>query len=66
MNIDEYYDGVDHPASHINKFLHSAGTGIFTLMLKDGKITHYSPDDVESFLAWLQAHHISDIRQFTL
>jgi len=37
-------------------------SGIFTILLKSGRIVHFSPQDPEAFCNWLLRQGIPDIR----
>jgi len=44
----------------LSKFL--AASDFFTIMLKDGGIIHFTPDDAKSFRHWLLLNKIIDMR----
>ena len=50
----------NHDISEVDKFIHASN--IFTIMLKNKVIIHYTPDNIEDFKEWLEHHHITDIR----
>lgn len=55
------YEGFDYPATELAKYLESAG--IFSISLKDGKIIHFSPTDVEGFRNWLTINKVENIKR---
>lgn len=59
-NNEESYPGFEHPSCLLSKF-HTAGD-IFTILLKDGSIIHYTPNDLDTFKEWLLKNGVSDIR----
>ena len=60
MSANSRYPGFDHPASDLFKFL--AASNFFTIMLKEGRIIHFTPDDENSFRHWLLLNKIIDLR----
>lgn len=60
MTANTHYPGFDYAASDVIKFL--AVIDFFTMMLKDGRIIHYTPDDTDAFKKWLLSHKIKDMR----
>jgi hypothetical protein len=60
MGKGDQYPGFDHSADQICKY--QAVLDFFTIMLKDGRIIHYTPADLESFQKWLLQNKIKDIR----
>jgi hypothetical protein len=60
MTANSRYPGFDYPASDLFKFL--AASNFFTIMLKEGRIIHFTPDDANSFRHWLLLNEIIDIR----
>jgi len=62
QGVSEDFEGFEHEASVISRYLYSKATGLFTLALKNGKETvHFTPKQPEAFKAWLDAHKIKDI-----
>lgn len=55
------YLAFQFPASELSAF--AIASGIFTISLKNGKIVHFCPDDVQHFHDWLTAHEIRDIQK---
>lgn len=60
MSANSRYSGFHYPASELSKFL--AAADFFTIMLKDGRIIHFTPDDANSFQHWLLLNKIIDMR----
>ena len=60
MSANSRYPGFDYPASELFKYL--AATDFFTIMLKDERIIHFTPDDANSFQHWLLLNKIIDMR----
>jgi len=59
MNVKNYpFPDFLYTASEISKY-HLAAD-IFTMLLKNGNIIHYQPDDINVFEAWLQSHNITN------
>lgn len=58
--VEEKFPGFDYPAVKLSKFI--AAGNIFTLMLKDGSIIHYTTREVTSFKSWLLKNQIEDIK----
>lgn len=56
----EGYPGFDQPVSSLSKF-HTAGD-LFTILLKDGSIIHFTSNDPESFRQWLLANGVINIK----
>lgn len=48
-------------ASELSAF--AVASGIFTISIKNGKIVHFCPNDVQHFHDWLTAHEIRDIQK---
>lgn len=53
------YHSFDYQAHELSKFL--AVLDFFTIMLKDGRIVHFTPSCADSFRKWLLDHNIIDI-----
>jgi hypothetical protein len=60
MAANSRYPGFDYSASELSKFL--AACEFFTIMLKDGRIIHFTPEDADSFRHWLLLNKIIDMR----
>lgn len=61
VTAENEYPGFGQHASSLAKFI-SAGS-LFTLMLKNGKIVHYTPRDKDSFKQWLLDNQVIDIKK---
>ena len=63
--MEQYYNtrfpGFNHDISEVEKFIYSSD--IFTIMLKNKAIIHYTPDKAEDFKEWLEYYNISNIRE---
>ncbi|HEY0667299.1 MAG TPA: hypothetical protein VGD22_03925 [Sphingobacteriaceae bacterium] len=53
------FSGFDFEIDQISKFL--SVLDFFTIMLKDGRIVHFTPSCVDSFRNWLVDNNITDI-----
>ncbi len=53
------YPEFDYSAEELSAYAFSVGT--FIISLKGGKMTNFSPKDVESFKKWLTKHKVRDI-----
>ena len=58
--INSRYEDLTPDIKEISKFASAAG--IFTLLLKNGKIMHFIPKDGEKFRRWLVFHNIADAK----
>ena len=54
------YPGFEYKADELRKFL--ASTDIFTILLKNGEIIHFTATDKNSFQQWLIEHNIENIK----
>jgi len=54
------YPGFNYKADELRKFL--ACTDIFTILLKNGDIIHYTPKDRYAFHQWLTHNNIENIK----
>ena len=54
------YPGFAYPAGQLAKFL--AATDLFTILLKNGHIIHYTAADKDAFKQWLLANGVEDIK----
>ena len=54
------YPGFNYKADELRKFL--ACTDIFTILLKNEDIIHYTPTDGAAFYQWLNLHNIENIK----
>lgn len=60
MTANSRYPGFEYSAQNLSKFI--AVLDFFTIMLKDGNIIHFTPDDADSFRHWLLLNKITDMR----
>lgn len=60
MTPDSHYPEFEYAANELYKFI--AVHEIFTIMLNDGRIIHFTAKDVDSFRQWLLKNKIQDIR----
>ncbi|RAJ37196.1 hypothetical protein LY11_00272 [Pedobacter cryoconitis] len=60
MEAADTYPGFEYAAHLLHKFI--CAVDIFTILLKDGKIVHYTAADTEQFKNWLIANHIENIK----
>ena len=60
MPANNRYPGFEYPAKELLKFL--AALDFFTIMLIDGTIIHFTPDDANSFRHWLLLNKVTDMR----
>lgn len=54
------YPGFEYDANELCKFL--ASSDLFTILLKNGEIIHYTPSDKHAFIKWLLENNIQNIR----
>ena len=59
-SIEDTYPGLDYNADQLSKFL--AACDLFTILLKNGEIIHFTALDKNSFYDWLINHEIEDIK----
>lgn len=60
MPLPTTYPGLSVKAQDIRKFL--AASDLFTLLLANGSVVHFEPQDPDAFRNWLKRHHIVDIK----
>lgn len=61
-HVNEEFEGFEHKAGAISRYLYSKATGLFTLALKNNQGTvHFTPKEPEVFKEWLDAHKIKDV-----
>ena len=53
------YPGFEYDASELCKFL--ASSDLFTILLKNGEIIHYTASDKKAFTKWLQDNNVKNI-----
>ncbi len=61
MTPNATYTGFDHEAGDLKKYIEASG--LFSLLLKCGKIVHYTPQHADDFRRWLTSHHICNIHK---
>ncbi|WP_312741056.1 hypothetical protein [Sphingobacterium multivorum] len=57
----EYFLLLKHRSDEIIKFI--ANCGIFSLLLKNGQVIHFIPDNPDHFMEWLGSKGIKDIKR---
>ncbi|OJZ00101.1 MULTISPECIES: hypothetical protein [Sphingobacterium] len=57
----EYFSLLKHRSDEIIKFI--ANCGIFSLLLKNGQVIHFIPDNPDHFMEWLRSKGIKDIKK---
>jgi len=55
-----FFPEFHYPFSHLTRFL-QAGK-LFTILLKDGSITHFQPANVPDFRDWLLQNQVEDLK----
>lgn len=61
LDLKNYtYPGFDYDANQISKFM--AASDLFTILLKNGEIVHFTANDENSFVEWLIQHDIENIK----
>lgn len=56
-----HFPNFEYPASEVFKYLHILQD--FTLMLNDGNIVKFTPDDEDAFKKWLDDNVVQNIRE---
>ena len=54
------YPGFNYKSDELQKFL--ASSDIFTILLTNGEIIHFTPKNRTTFYVWLIEHQIEDIK----
>jgi len=62
VEIVRHYPGFDFVPSDLSKFIQAGN--LFTIMLTDGRIIHFEPEDGSAFLYWLQYFDIEDLGKY--
>ncbi|MET7000683.1 hypothetical protein [Chitinophaga defluvii] len=57
----ETFPGLPYAANEISAYMLGVET-IYILSLKNGQMPRFQPDDVESFVIWLKAHKIREVK----
>ena len=60
MSLPDLYPNFKYRPSQLRKFI--ATSGIVTLLLIDGGIDHFTPENLCDFLDWLSAHNVQNIK----
>jgi hypothetical protein len=60
MNTNYFFPGFDHCVVQLKKYIQAYK--VFTILLTDGRIVHYQPQNVTDFQNWLLQHGIEDLR----
>ena len=60
MNLPDLYPNFKYKPSQLRKFI--ATSGVVTLLLIDGGIEHFAPENITDFINWLDAHNVPDIK----
>ena len=60
MNMSEVYPNFKYRPNQLRKFL--ATSGVVTLLLIDGGIDHFSPENVTDFVNWLSTHNVQNLK----
>ena len=60
-NSTLFYPQFAYTANELSAFIFSVDT--FTILLKEGGIVNYTPDNAETFRQWLQENNIRDIKR---
>lgn len=61
MNITNQYPDFEYRANELSKFLTAAD--MVTIMLKNGSIIHYTPENLPAFLRWLHDNRVQDLKK---
>lgn len=56
-----FYPGFEYAAHELDQFI--AVLDLFTIILTNGDIIKYTPDNKEHFLEWLLLNKVKDIRK---
>lgn len=57
---DKSYPGFSYNADQLSKFL--AASNLFTILLKNREIIHFTANDAYSFHQWLTQHNVENIK----
>lgn len=60
MITERSYASFEHPIDVLTKY-YASSSGLFTIMLSNGLIIHFEPDDSHDFANWLNNHKIENI-----
>lgn len=59
-NNDKFSDDFPYTANELDKYIRA--DNLFTIMLKNREIVHYTTNDKVRFDQWLKQNNVSDIR----
>lgn len=54
------YPEFKHEAKELTKYIEALG--LFSILLKNGDIVHFTPNHTEDFRNWLRQHKIQNLR----
>ena len=60
MATNYYFPGFEFCVDQLKKFIQAFE--VFTIMLTNGHIVHYQPQNVSDFRNWLMQHEVEDLR----
>ncbi len=60
MVLKNRYPNFEYLAEELKKY--ASTSCFFTIMLKNGKIIHHFPEDMNNFKTWLEQNEVVDIR----
>lgn len=60
MSNTKTFPGFEFPANLIRRY--ACAIGIFTMLLSDGTIINYEPNDADAFKRWLNENHVADMQ----
>jgi hypothetical protein len=60
MKLIATYPEFEYNAGDLKKYIEASG--LFSILLKCGKVIHYKPKSVNDFRNWLQSHNIFNLR----
>jgi len=60
MTAINCYPDFDYTAEQLSKYL--SASDLYTIMLKNGEIIHFTPKDSAAFEKWLEQNNIPNIR----
>ena len=60
MNLSELYPNFKYRPTQVRKFI--ATSGVVSVLLIDGGIDHFTPENINDFIDWLYAHNVQDIK----
>jgi len=57
-----FYPGFEHDVQQVKRFLQAYWA--FTILLADGRIVHYEPENNLDFHQWLVRNGVKDVRSY--